>query len=320
MKQWLFIWIVACAWACSDGASSTTATPDAAADGAPVADTAIVDTATPPDTAAVDTATPPDTATDDTAADVPVEPADAVDTSAPPEPSADDDGDGLSNAEEAQIGTDPQNADTDGDTYSDYDEVYEGKDPLDENSRIYIGYWPYNANKDAIVDPGWDSEPANGMVIARYQALDQFGDMVDLYDFAAAGVPIVIDVATWFCKPCKALAHYFSTGDSTELDEEYAWWNSTYAPVKDLIDSGQLIWITVLYTKGTVPVGEEDVAAWDEAFPHEHIPVLADTNLQLQDYLKVVAMPHLDLLDSNMVFLIYETKGPTSVMKELATW
>jgi hypothetical protein len=244
----------------------------------------------------------------------------AVDVSDPPaDPKADDDGDGLTNEEEAQIGTNPQAVDTDGDTYSDFDEVFEGKDPLDPNSRIYIGYWPYNPNKDAIVDPGWDSEPADGTVIPQYKAKDQYGDWVDLYDFAAGGIPIVLDVATWFCEPCKALAHYFATGDTTWLDT-YPWWQAKYKPVKDLIDSGQLIWITVLYTKGNVPVGEEEVALWDETFPHEKIPVLADTDLTLQEFLKVVSMPHLDLLDPNMVFLIYEVKGPTSVMKELSTW
>jgi len=342
MKHGMLVWIVACAWACSGGADSST--PDAVSDASqevitlgdasPPEDLVEpMDTATPMDTTPSvdlpapweDTAIPPDITVADAAVDT-AEPVDApvsvdtVDTVEPePDPAADDDGDGLTNAEEQQIGTDPAKIDTDGDTYTDYDEVYEGTDPLDENNRIYIGYWPYNAQKNAIVDPGWDSPPANGTIIPQYQAVDQFGDTVDLYDFAAAGVPIVLDVATWFCEPCKALAHYFATGEKEQL-ETYGWWNSTYEPVKDYIDNGDLIWITVLYTKGVVPVGLEEVAAWDEAFPHEHVPVLADTNLQLQAYLDVGAMPHLDLLDENMVFLIYETKGPTTVMKELATW
>jgi len=299
----------------------------------------VVDSAQPIADNGVDTKDVPDPDPEDVPvpADLPVPDADAlptsdasvdalptsdasVDVSDPPvDPEADDDGDGLTNVEEKQIGTDPQKADTDEDTYTDFDEVFEGKDPLDPNSRIYIGYWPYNANKDAIVGPGWDSEPANGTVIPQYEAKDQFGDLVNLYDFAAAGVPIVLDVATWFCKPCKALAHYFATGDNTEL-ETYGWWQSKYEPVKDLIDGGQLIWITVLYTKGSVPVDVPEVALWDETFPHDKIPVLADTNLTLQEFLHVKAMPHLDLLDANMVFLIYEVKGPTTVMKELSTW
>jgi hypothetical protein len=46
----------------------------------------------------------------------------------------DPDGDGLSNIEEAEYGTDPNNADTDGDGASDGAEVAAGTDPLDPTS------------------------------------------------------------------------------------------------------------------------------------------------------------------------------------------
>lgn len=45
-------------------------------------------------------------------------------------PTADDDGDGLNNAEEAALGTDPGSADSDGDGVSDDDEFSHGTDPL----------------------------------------------------------------------------------------------------------------------------------------------------------------------------------------------
>ena len=41
------------------------------------------------------------------------------------------DGDGLSDADEANLGTDPSNPDSDGDTFSDGDEVNQGTDPMD---------------------------------------------------------------------------------------------------------------------------------------------------------------------------------------------
>src|SRR3989344_9371311 len=46
----------------------------------------------------------------------------------------DSDGDGLTNAQELQQGTDPNNPDTDGDGFSDGEEVEKGTDPLDSNS------------------------------------------------------------------------------------------------------------------------------------------------------------------------------------------
>jgi len=51
-------------------------------------------------------------------------------TSAPP-PETDTDGDGLSDTDEAALGTDPDNPDSDGDTFTDGDEVAQGTDPTD---------------------------------------------------------------------------------------------------------------------------------------------------------------------------------------------
>jgi hypothetical protein len=48
----------------------------------------------------------------------------------------DADGDGLSDAEERELGTDPENADSDGDGTSDGDEVTDGSDPLDSGSFV----------------------------------------------------------------------------------------------------------------------------------------------------------------------------------------
>jgi hypothetical protein len=50
------------------------------------------------------------------------------------DPAADEDGDGMSNATEAVLGTDPYHPDSDGDGYSDGEEVAAGSDPLDPKS------------------------------------------------------------------------------------------------------------------------------------------------------------------------------------------
>ncbi|WP_210448011.1 hypothetical protein, partial [Vibrio crassostreae] len=52
--------------------------------------------------------------------------------------SGDSDGDGLSNYEEAILGTSLTNADTDGDSYSDYTEVLQGSDPFDSHSILPV--------------------------------------------------------------------------------------------------------------------------------------------------------------------------------------
>jgi hypothetical protein len=54
------------------------------------------------------------------------------------DPNADFDMDGLSNAQELRLGTDPLRADTDGDGWSDDAELTVGTDPVDANSRPYM--------------------------------------------------------------------------------------------------------------------------------------------------------------------------------------
>lgn len=111
---------------------------------------------------------------------------------------ADTDGDGLSDGDEVETGTDPLATDSDGDTYSDFDEMTEGTDPMDAESRIYTGYWPYNPDKDSVEDPGWDTRAAEGNAFPHFIGVDQYGEEVDIYDYAMQGRPVVIDLsAEW---------------------------------------------------------------------------------------------------------------------------
>jgi hypothetical protein len=59
---------------------------------------------------------------------------DPLDADSPTPGGADRDGDGLSNADEAAYGTDPDDGDSDDDGYGDGDEVVNGWDPLDPSS------------------------------------------------------------------------------------------------------------------------------------------------------------------------------------------
>ena len=100
--------------------------------------------------------------------------------------------------------------DSDGDGYTDAQEIQAGTDPKDGYSLIYQGYWPYNLNKNMIVDPGFGECPrANGCEcssssscpensectqlnrgkycipkvgsrVPRFVGVDQFGDQFDL--------------------------------------------------------------------------------------------------------------------------------------------
>ncbi len=242
----------------------------------------------------------------------------------------DSDGDGLTDAQEASLGTDPNAPDTDGDGYSDGAEAEAGSDPTDAESGIYIGGWPYNPDKDALGSPGWDTTAAVGVQVPRFTAIDQFGQTVDLYDFAGHGKPIVIDTGTIWCVPCKALAAYLATGDMSHLvwdqdeetgeDEYYPWWDASYEGLAERVSSGEIYWITVLFSTSEShgPSTQEDCEAWDAEFPNPAIPVLADSDLLLHDWIPVGSYPLLNLLNDDMTLRVHETGGPFSVLRELA--
>ena len=240
----------------------------------------------------------------------------------------DSDSDGLNDQEELDLGTDPNNADSDGDGYSDAVEVAEGSDPTDALSMIYTGGWPYNSDKDALGDPGWDTTAMVGAQVPRFIAVDQHGEMVDLYDFAGHGVPIVIDMGTQWCAPCKALAAYLSTGDMSHLEWEhesadpgdyYPWWSAEYEGLAERVQAGELYWITVLFSESEAsgPATTEDCAEWDAAYPNPEIPVLADADLLLKEWIGVQSYPVLNLVDEDMTLLVHATSGPSDVLRAL---
>ena len=228
---------------------------------------------------------------------------------------SDTDGDGLSDLEEYEGGTAGDLFDTDGDGYGDGDEIAEGHDPLDAEDKIYEGGWPYNPNKDEIEDPGWDSEAEEGATVPEFVAVDQYGDMVNLYDFALSGVPVVLDLGTKWCVPCQGLAHYLATGDSSEI-ADYPWWDEANADLYQRVADGEIYWVTVLFStsESSGPATEEDAAEWHESYDNPVIPVLADSDLLLYDYLGIESYPALSMVDEDMRFVVFSNRGPYEVM------
>ena len=104
----------------------------------------------------------------------------------------DSDEDGLMDAEEQELGLDPASPDSDGDGYLDLDEIESNTDPINPEDHPYLGGWPMDACAATVVSTG----NAQGNVANGFEAMDQFGETVNLYDFCDRGV-LLISAAFW---------------------------------------------------------------------------------------------------------------------------
>ena len=216
---------------------------------------------------------------------------------------ADSDDDGLTDLEESEAGTDPTEPDSDGDGYSDFDELEEGSDPADEDSKIYTGNWPYQADKDSYNAPTStaDTSSSLGELLLRDQLLDQFGDMVDLYDFAGQGKYIVIQFSAAWSITCTLLSEAIATNPA-DGDE----WGSSPQRVHD----EDIFWITILLDNDHgEPPSENDLYDWYSLYPNDYVPVLADNqNGDFYNLYNDGGVPTVLVFDENMKYVA----GPTN--------
>jgi hypothetical protein len=214
---------------------------------------------------------------------------------------ADGDADYLTDAEEAAIGTDPASPDTDGDSYLDGDEVLEQSDPTDPESRIYEGRWPYQRFKDDIADPGFEGTPEVGAPVPRFTAVDQYGEVVDLYDFALHDRPVVLDLSAGWCTACYEVAAWLE-GEATSLPIP-----PELEGIPERVASGEIYWVTIYFQDASSsPPDDADVAAWFAEFPNPHVPVLADVDQAMFDWLWPGSYPSIQAVNADMTLRAYD--------------
>jgi len=217
----------------------------------------------------------------------------------------DSDEDGLSDEEEAVLGTDPFKKDTDGDNYWDPWEIDEGTDPLDYDSRIYTGSWPYRPNKDDL-DPGdWSAtSQQKGSRFPRHEFVDHHGDMVDIYDFTnftvnGSGDPawFIVDLSAQWCGPCHNVANWIAGVDSSDT----AWIQGFYPTVRDKVHDLDIWWLTFIVQNqaGGLPT-LDDATSWFEVHKDNYIPILVDADNRVLDAYGAGAFPHFFLLTPEM--------------------
>lgn len=177
-----------------------------------------------------------------------------------PEQSRDSDDDGLSDAEESALGTDPQDADTDNDGWEDGEEVKLGTNPNYAYSHPYYG--GYNVgwcqDKPSAAGPSSGNRYERGDVVENFTLIDQHGEPVDLYSFCGQHMMLI----------------FGETGSSgfRELAEEAQKLQEYY------VDDGlQIIELLIGDETGGSISGLEQVE-WSSQYTFSAIPVLDEDN------------------------------------------
>lgn len=223
--------------------------------------------------------------------------------------SSDSDADGLTDLEELSGGTDPLLGDTDGDGYADADELAVGTDPTDAESGIYTGGWPYNSNKDTMTEGDASEVAAVDGIVPRFVFMDQFGQMVDIYDFAQQGKPMIIDLSGVWCYWCNEAAKLIE-GDASELN------GYGLEPIHDAIVNGDIYWITILDSTRSGEAANDDTAEnWYNLYTFEPVLVLSDVNQESTAWISPRGYPTMMFVDENMVITDYNKNDYTKAMK-----
>ena len=106
------------------------------------------------------------------------------------DPNLDTDLDGITDAMEAELGTDPERADTDGDGFTDLEESDAGTDPLSATDHPYQAGWPMDTHCRDTIQPTGNDE---GQIAEDFALFNQHGnaEKVRLYDFCDRTVLLV---------------------------------------------------------------------------------------------------------------------------------
>ncbi len=214
---------------------------------------------------------------------------------------ADTDADGLSDGEEVfQYQTDPTVADSDGDGAEDGEEVNYGFDPLDSESRPYQKGWPITpaSEKDGL--PAAPAQMIVGLPILRTWVEGKDGEVVDLYDYALHGKPIIL-----ICGNAGTV--------ESEVRGVWAETSSTFEEwISGRVLSGEILFAGVATMSQRVEPRPPELKDIDRC-EDEHFGCFADTSWDLFRHIGNEELYTAILLDEEMVVLAtssYENQVP----------
>ena len=158
-------------------------------------------------------------------------------------------------------------------------------------SCAYVGGWPCIVEALDLDEPA-PQDFALAARVPRLRGVDQFGDEVDIYDFAREEPILVIACEAWVYS-CRDVAAWLE-GDDT-------WLNDAWPDIPTAAEDGRLRVIMVL--SEDLNGGSADgglVRSWYEMWPVPHVPVLADPQAQIGGWMPVRDRPAAVLLDADL--------------------
>jgi len=122
-------------------------------------------------------------------------------------------------SEHTDTAADPMHTDSDGDGYSDGEELNAGSDPLNGfDWPEGAGNWPDFSDEAAaagITGEGWSI----GDQIPDFALIDQFDQPLQLYQYY--GFVILLDVSAGWCNPCNAVAGHAEAVYQTHREDGF---------------------------------------------------------------------------------------------------
>ena len=209
-------------------------------------------------------------------------------------------------------------------------------------SDYYFGGWPFNPNKDQIIGenlvPNCDNDKKavlcecvkhddceSGMCFAsprvgRYCLqgsqtvfpeiilLDQFGEEVNIYDFAGHGKLIIVELSTSWCKPCRDLADWMANGNPNVTSSKM--WKKEYNIVKDLVSKEQIYFVNIILQDDYRDTASlETLEDWFQMYPEDHVAILADIDQEVINWVRPTGYPTIILLNDKMETVMFSIRG-----------
>ncbi len=225
----------------------------------------------------------------------------------------DADGDGLSDSEEDDLGTDPNDRDSDGDGYEDGDEVANSSDPTDPSDGIFEGMFPFNDDRDGCSGSfGFSASEGDVLPCADFQT--QFGEVYNLWNLKDSADYLIIDNSAIWCGPCNMMAEWLDGGNNGFI-------TGAGDVIREAVWSGELRWVTAIYEDGGgSPANLSDLQSWYSSYPTDNVVVLGDGSQDLIGWIGPPGIPSLSLvrLDTMELVIVDDTNAVlNAVISEL---